>query len=200
MEQKKNTLSGKRVQKVGKSGEKENFIKRVNLEKAMKEAGYSQTKLADAIGVSARAIGYYISGRNNIPEDNLRKIAEVLQVTPEYILGKTNHPDKDKLNALMKDMYDHEITAYKYTRDFLKECGINFEWNESDNSLYMIPKKGFEPIYINENMYRFLIDQVRSFTKDLFLNYYNSPLAFDMRLEHIKKTIKDSKKQDDKTK
>lgn len=195
MEQKKNVSSKKQVQNQKKQPKKEKlYVNRKNLEDVMKEKKYSQKKLGDVLGVSDRAIGYYLSNRSPITEDDLYKIAEELQVSPEYILGKTNHPDKNLLTSLIKDNFDNVMSSNKYTFDFLRECGIDFEWNDAEQSLYMKPKDQ-ETIFIDNNMYWFLVKQVKSFTKDLFMNYYHSPLALDFRLNHNRDIAKKKKEK-----
>lgn len=53
--------------------------------------GMTQQELADRVGLKKAAINKYETGRVvNIKRDNVVKLAETLNSTPEYILGYTN--------------------------------------------------------------------------------------------------------------
>jgi len=55
-----------------------------------KKAGLTQEQLAEAIGLKKDAISKYEKGRViNIKRDNLKKLAEALNSTPEFIMGYT---------------------------------------------------------------------------------------------------------------
>ena len=52
--------------------------------------GLTQQEVADRVGLKKAAINKYETGRViNIKRDNVEKLAEVLNSTPEYILGYT---------------------------------------------------------------------------------------------------------------
>ena len=52
-----------------------------------KRAGFSQKALAAAIEVSPQVLSYYENGRNDPPTTVLVKIAEVLNITGDKLLG-----------------------------------------------------------------------------------------------------------------
>lgn len=61
----------------------------LNLKLARIKKGMTQQELADAIGVSSlRDISRYEAGRINPPIPRLCKIADVLEVTTDYLLGR----------------------------------------------------------------------------------------------------------------
>lgn len=185
MEQKKKATKPKVVQKNQKTDKTEHFEKRVNLENAIKNKGLSNKKLGALVGLSDRQIGHYVNGTRNIPIDNLKKISEVLEVSTDYILGKTNQPDLNLLSAIRKDATRKTLSIYKTMFDLLDDIGIKFTFKEENNALYMEPK-GYEPIYIDSDMYWFFVKHIRKYAFDIFMEYYNSVPAFKDRLQHAR--------------
>lgn len=57
-----------------------------------KHAGLSQTDFADALGVSPRTVGAWERGENTMDAAMLCRVADVLGVTPDDILGWTARP------------------------------------------------------------------------------------------------------------
>ena len=116
----------------------ENFLKTLR-----KNQNIGQTELAQLAGVSKQLIWGFENGRNGVSPQVLRKLAEVLRVSPSQILSgkedekKFNENDKELLLKAMssahefyKDYdFDHEtmakITAELYSfmsdHDALKE-------------------------------------------------------------------------------
>ena len=67
--------------------EMENRIKMLR-----KEAGISQKKLGDELGVAQTTISAWESGRNEPDYDSIRKMANILCTSPDYLMG---YNDKD---------------------------------------------------------------------------------------------------------
>jgi transcriptional regulator with XRE-family HTH domain len=63
---------------------------RTKLKRFRVDAGLTQAKVADAVGVSQPNYQRWESGSAAIPADKLKKLAKVLKTSPEAILGK--HP------------------------------------------------------------------------------------------------------------
>ena len=63
----------------------ENFGKR--LARLRKAAGYSQYTLADAVGITNRMVAYYEGETNHPPTHLLPKLAQVLGITTDQLLG-----------------------------------------------------------------------------------------------------------------
>jgi transcriptional regulator with XRE-family HTH domain len=63
----------------------ENFGER--LATLRKEAGYTQTELGDAIGVTQRVVAYYEGETKHPPVSLLPSLAKVLNVTTDELLG-----------------------------------------------------------------------------------------------------------------
>ena len=74
-----------------------------NLKRFRKQKGYSQQKLAKALDYGYTAIANYESGRNEPSLDSLIKIAEVLDVTIDDLLGmKRKTGEKQLLSAFKR--------------------------------------------------------------------------------------------------
>ena len=93
----------------------ENFLKKIREEKKI-----GQSELAQKIGVSKQLLSGFENGRSGISNEVLKKISEVLEISPDAILtGKSSRPfDEDgrkKLTAAMSlafkiygDQFDKE--------------------------------------------------------------------------------------------
>ena len=63
------------------------FSKRLRILRENK--GYNQEKLANMCGLSASTIGMYEQGRRQPDNDTLIKLADIFDVSTDYLLGKT---------------------------------------------------------------------------------------------------------------
>lgn len=55
------------------------------------ERGMSRSELAARLGVSARLVAYWESGQRECSFDTLLRIAEVLEVSTDCLLGRTEY-------------------------------------------------------------------------------------------------------------
>jgi len=62
------------------------------LKELRERRGLSQYKLAELLGVSPSTVAAWEVGRNEPSYDMLRKIADVFEVSVDYLLGKTDEP------------------------------------------------------------------------------------------------------------
>ena len=77
-----------------------------------KRKGFTMTELAEKIGVSKQTLYKYEKGIvTNIPLDNIEKIAEVLGVTPAYIMGWEDYYVED----------DGTFVACGFSREYTNE-------------------------------------------------------------------------------
>ena len=58
-----------------------------NLRKIRTERGWSQVELSKAIGLGGSTYGLYETYQRKLDVDTLLKLCEVLQVTPNVVLG-----------------------------------------------------------------------------------------------------------------
>ena len=62
----------------------------------MQSRNISAYKLSKDTGISDRLIGYWKNGDKLPVSDNLLKLAEYLDVSTDYLLGRTDNPDVNK--------------------------------------------------------------------------------------------------------
>jgi transcriptional regulator with XRE-family HTH domain len=60
----------------------------INLKKRRKELGLTQNQLSELTGIAQNDISRYESGRMNPTVDNLIQLADVLNVTTDYLLER----------------------------------------------------------------------------------------------------------------
>ncbi len=63
-----------------------------NLRKIRTERGWSQVELSKAIGLGGSTYGLYETYQRKLDVDTLLKLCEVLQVTPNVVLGFEEKP------------------------------------------------------------------------------------------------------------
>lgn len=78
------------------------------LKKFRKEKGYSQQNLAKVLGYGYTAIANYESGRNEPSFDCLIKLAEILDVTIEELLGMKLRTEEQRLISSFKKLDDEK--------------------------------------------------------------------------------------------
>jgi transcriptional regulator with XRE-family HTH domain len=66
------------------------------LKTRMKERKTTQEDLAAILNISQSSVGHYVSGRRNPRKDVLEQIADELEVSMDWLLGKTELPPIDK--------------------------------------------------------------------------------------------------------
>lgn len=79
-----------------------------NLRKFRKRKGYSQQNLAKVLGYGYTAIANYESGRNEPSFDCLIKLAEILDVTIEELLGMKLRTEEQRLISSFKKLDDEK--------------------------------------------------------------------------------------------
>lgn len=73
---------------MSKLGEK---IKKLRIER-----GYTLKQLGEMLNLGESTISMYETGKRNPDYDTLTKIAEIFNVTTDYLLGRTNEPNPNK--------------------------------------------------------------------------------------------------------
>jgi transcriptional regulator with XRE-family HTH domain len=89
------------------------------LRERAQELGLSSAEVARRVGLSERRYAHYASGRNEPDLALLVRIAEVLQTTPDHLLGVDEQPAEkssrrvllDRLNAAGVAMRDEDLEA-----------------------------------------------------------------------------------------
>lgn len=62
------------------------------LREARVKRGLTQAEVAERLGVTRSVIARYESGINDPPSENISKMAEILGVSADYLLGRTHDP------------------------------------------------------------------------------------------------------------
>ena len=65
------------------------------LKKARKEHGYTQVSLAEALGVSKGSVAMWETGKRNPEFDTLEELLSLLDVSYDYLTGKTDEEGHD---------------------------------------------------------------------------------------------------------
>lgn len=74
------------------------------LKKLRKEKGLYQKDVAEDIGLTASAIGFYEQGKRKPDNDTLQKLADYYDVSTDYLLGRTNERSSaDKIKKAISD-------------------------------------------------------------------------------------------------
>lgn len=93
----------------------ENFLKRIRDDRKI-----SQSELAQKIGVSKQLINGFENNRSGISNEVLKKLAEVLEVSPDAILtGKSTQPFDEKSKKQLSEAMN--LTFKEYGEKFDKE-------------------------------------------------------------------------------
>jgi transcriptional regulator with XRE-family HTH domain len=73
--------------------------------------GWSQSELADATKLQVSAISHFETGTRSPSFDNLRKIADALQVTTDYLIGRSDLPTLSNQTAASLYRKAEKLTA-----------------------------------------------------------------------------------------
>lgn len=132
-----------------------------------KELGLNQTELADKVGLKFSTISKYEKDEISIPASNLKDIANVLNVSTDYLLGNTTilNPKQYLENVLLK----YNLTESEYDiilNDLLENNTINLSILNSNNKNMDKIKKAYCEIF------------------NVYINYLESaPLDNDINIE-----------------
>lgn len=63
------------------------------LKELRKQRGFTQTQVAEYLGLKLRAYQYYESGEHRPEYEKLMALADFFEVTTDYLLGRTDEPD-----------------------------------------------------------------------------------------------------------
>ena len=74
-----------------------------NLKERAQQLGLSNAEVARRVGLSERRYGHYVSGRNEPDLSLLVRIAEVLQTTPNDLLGIGRQSEETSKRRLLLD-------------------------------------------------------------------------------------------------
>lgn len=84
-----------------------------NLKSLRKDAGFTQESLAEASGVGASTIGNFETGRANMSDEMLRKIAEILNTTVDLLKESEGDFDHRRINESPPEYRTGGLAAIK---------------------------------------------------------------------------------------
>ena len=73
------------------------------LSECMKKAGYNQKQLAEKIGITPVRLNYWIKNKRQPDIPWIKKLASVLDVSSDYLIGNTIESSADALDALVEE-------------------------------------------------------------------------------------------------
>lgn len=105
----------------------ETFGSRFKQQRELK--GWTQEEIAEKIGVSRPTIAGYEGEKSRLPrKDTLRRIADLFDVSIDYLVGRTSNP-KEQLIAF------EETAKYKYFEKLEKDLGVDLSDPEVQEKL-----------------------------------------------------------------
>ena len=114
------------------------------------EKGYTQEQLAKAIGVTKSTMAKYHRGELEPNVKNIKKIAQVLGVSVDYLLGE-DHADRAKSIKLLFELY----------RDIAKEYGLiseeEYKNMSNDKMLATLEIRAKKGDYLNVELVKSMI-------------------------------------------
>ena len=110
------------------------------LKSRMKERKTTQEDLAATLDISQSSVGHYVSGRRNPRKDVLEKMADELEVSMDWLLGKTELPPIDK-----RDFFPVPVlSAVDAAEKLLKPKGGEYDMELTPISTKWISEEGYE--------------------------------------------------------
>jgi len=90
------------------------------LETARKLRGLSQTQLATNAGLPASSVSHFEAGGRKPSFDNLKRLATALNVTTDYLLGRSDTPEASgTAGRLHRDLHKLSSDDLKLAEDFV---------------------------------------------------------------------------------
>jgi len=100
----------------------------------LKKNNMTQKDLAEKTGISKGAISYYISGARTPKYDHIKKIADALGTSPNYILGENNEAtyENGKLYYIQRNLAKLDSAELEKAEAILKTVFGDI-FNDEDN-------------------------------------------------------------------
>ena len=92
-----------------------------NIAALLKEKGYSQQDLADALGVNKSTVSAWVSGKKTPRMDKVEDMAAIFHCTITDVLGYTQQEETDDFRDRMKEEYGVLFDLIDKARDHQRE-------------------------------------------------------------------------------
>ncbi|WDF05516.1 helix-turn-helix domain-containing protein [Shouchella hunanensis] len=90
------------------------------LRQTRKEKNFTQQDVANHLGITVSAYGFYEQGRNEPSLETIKKIANKFDVSSAYLLGETDDPHSAKLDDVNSAYYNID-NLNEEEKEFLDE-------------------------------------------------------------------------------
>lgn len=166
-----------------------------NIKKFRKEKGLTQKELADRVGISGAFMSLIEKGTNNPSEENLQKIADVLDVSVNDLITKDPSSPLEELISLLIELTEKEIISWEI--DYVGDGSDNFYLTTKINKInYFLEFRPYEDknspnneIYFDD--YHYKPENEKEY--QLFKKLYESIMVFHNVNDGIYKSINDLK-------
>ena len=119
------------------------------LSQIMRERGYKASEVADGAGITRPVMSRYLANRSGISAENLIKLSQYLNVSPDWLLNGSDAPEAVKMSTSISMDKNETIAVLKqYVKDLQKQVK---EWDD-----YKAKMKNKNPTKPNKQKVRFL--------------------------------------------
>lgn len=112
----------------------ENNILKIRLKTLRNNLGFTQEDVAKKVGLTKSAYGYYEQGKTVPDAYMVSKLAEIFNVTTDYILGRTDI----KKSELENENEDEEKDIEKAIDELLQQDGLMLCGDELDDEALLL--------------------------------------------------------------
>jgi len=96
------------------------------LQKIRKSKGLNQTELSKKLKLPQSSISHFEGNRRSPCLSNLKKLADALHVSADYLIGRTDNPDEyQEADGLYKDFKKLSDEQRQYAEIFMKGLSEN---------------------------------------------------------------------------
>lgn len=111
----------------------EAFRERLKAARELRE--WNQSDLASKAGLPASSIAHFEGGKRKPSFDTLRRLANALEVTTDYLLGRTDNPAlAESGDPLFRDVSNLTGNDRELAKDFLKMLSERNQTKESEDN------------------------------------------------------------------
>ena len=90
----------------------------------MRERGYKASEVADGAGITRPVMSRYLANRSGISAENLIKLSQHLNVSPDWLLNGSDAPEAVKMStSISMDKNETIAVLKKYVANLEKQVG-----------------------------------------------------------------------------
>ena len=94
------------------------------LSQIMRERGYKASEVADGAGITRPVMSRYLANRSGISAENLIKLSQYLNVSPDWLLNGSDAPEAVKMStSISVDKNETIAVLKKYVANLEKQVG-----------------------------------------------------------------------------